>query len=172
MIREPKNVINSQLLNSPKKNKSVLRLALLYNKISRAIIKIRTNPNVVLVRYEDLTAAPAEHFRQVCRFLGIPYRTEYIDRVAAPEQIVAPHEYWKVKNIETDTILTNNPEKWQQTLDDGLSEMVNWLTRSTAAEFDYRSAYRGRNVVRGIKRDWPKFITSTEAKKIFSRVRG
>ena len=41
MIREPKNVVSSQLTNGPKENKSVIRLSLLNKKIAAAIEKIR-----------------------------------------------------------------------------------------------------------------------------------
>jgi hypothetical protein len=81
MIREPKNVVSSQLINSPQYNKSVVRLSLLYDKIAAEILKIRNQDNVFLIKYEDLTTETELILKHTCEFLNIKFDSNLIENV-------------------------------------------------------------------------------------------
>ena len=172
MIREPKNVVSSQLTNSPKQKKSVLRLCLLYNKIAAAIVKIRNNNNAFLIKYEDLTTETELILRRTCKFLNIAFDSKLVDNVAAPLGIVSEHEYWKDKNIEIETIQKNNPAKWEETLDNNQQNLVNFITKSYAAQFGYILTYNRIAVYKGLSRDIKKLLSPREFKKIFINAHG
>jgi hypothetical protein len=172
MIREPKNVVRSQLTNSPKENKSVIRLSLLYNKIAAAIVKIRYNRNVFLIRYEDLTAETEQILRHLCEFLDLAFDSKLVDNVAAPPGIVSAHEYWKKRNLEQNMIQKNNADKWRTTLTVGQANMINFLTQSHAEKFGYALSYKWPEVCNGLRQDIFRLFSPGEFKRIFSRVRG
>jgi hypothetical protein len=172
MIREPKNSVSSVLEIPSKRKKSVIRVALLYNKISNAILNIRKNSNVCVIRYEDLTDKTDIIIRNTCKFLKIPYNSALVDNVAAPPGIVTSHESWKNKNIELDTILENNLDRWQETLSESQANMVNFITKSYAMQFGYTLDHRLRAVCVGISQDLSKLLSKGELKSVFSRVHG
>lgn len=172
MIREPKNVISSQLTNSPKENKSIIRLALLYKKIAGAIVKIRSNRNVFLIKYEDLTAKTEQILADTCRFLNIAFDSKLLDNVAAPSGVVAEHEYWKNKNLDQNMIKENNAEKWQEVLNPGQASIVNFITKSSAGKFGYDLSYRWLALGNGVIRDIRKLASPSEFKKVLSDMHG
>jgi hypothetical protein len=172
MIREPKNCVSSVLAIPSKRKKSVIRIALLYNKISNAILKIRENRNVLVIRYEDLVDKTDAIIRNTCEFLNIPYNSALIDSVAAPSGIVTSHESWKNKNLELDTIQANNPDRWRETLRESQADMVNFITKSYAMQFNYTLNHRLRAVCVGISQDLSNLLSKGELKSVFSRVHG
>ncbi len=172
MIREPKNVVNSQLINSPKQDKSVVRLSLLYNKIAAAILKIREKNNVFLIKYEDLTCETELVLRNCCKFLNIPYESRIVENVAAPPGIVSEHEFWKDKNIVQETIQKNDRDKWQKFLSIGQTNLINLITAKYAVKFGYKSSYNWLSVGRGFVEDMIKLFSWREFKKIFSKIQG
>ncbi len=172
LIREPKNVASSQLTRTSKEKKSIVRLSLLYNKIATAIIKIRGNSNVWVVRYEDLTDKPERTLKDVCKFLNIPYDSKLVINVAAPPEIVSEHEFWKHKNIRTEIIQKNNPQKWQKFLNEGQANVSNFITKHCASQFGYDFDYKRYKLGGGIMRDLVNLIFSRELKKVFSRING
>ena len=172
MTREPKNIVSSRLSKSPTQKKSVIRLALLYNKIAAAILKIKDNSNVLLVRYEDLTAENELCLKKICQFLDIAYTPTLAENVAAPEGIVSPHEFWKTRNLELKTIQKNNADKWRKTLGVGQAHLVNWITKSYASKFGYASEYDWTKVGKGFGQDIKRVLKPGELKKIFSKVQG
>ena len=172
MIREPKNVISSQLINSSQSNKSIIRLALLFNKITTAITRIRHHSNTFLVKYEDLTTDTDLVLRQVCEFLNIAFKSKFIENVAAPPEIVSEHEFWKNRNLEYKTIHKSNPDKWREALDGEQENLVNFITGSHAAEFGYNLEYMGKGLIKGFYRDMRNLLSLREFKKLFSNVHG
>jgi len=172
IIREPKNVVSSQLTNSPKKNKSVIRLSLLYNKIAAAIAKVRNNENVFLIRYEDLTTETELILKDICKFLNIEFDSKLVDNVAAPLGIVSEHEFWKNKNIKVKTIQKNNPDKWKDALDNNQENLVNFITKSHAANFGYALTYNWNSIYKGFSYDIKKLLSPSEFKKVFSNTHG
>lgn len=172
MIREPKNVVSSQLTNSPKKNKSVIRLSLLYNKIAAAIGEIRHNKNTFLIKYEDLTTETELILKDTCQFLNIAFDSKLVDNVAAPIGIVSKHEFWKNKNVKVKTIQKNNPAKWEEFLGNNQENLVNFITRSYAAKFGYILKYNRNAVYKGFSCDVKNLISSGEFKKVFSKTHG
>ncbi len=172
MIREPKNVASSQLTLTAKQNKSVIRTALLYNKIARAILEIRNHRNVLALRYEDLTDETESVLKTVCEFLKIPYNTGMLKDVAAPEEIITSQAFWQERNLGWDKIRKSNPDKWRKFLDDGQANIVDVITRANAVQFGYTPSHRWIAAGRGLVQDIPKLLTPREFKKIFSRVHG
>jgi hypothetical protein len=172
VIREPKNVISSQLTNSPKKNKSVIRLALLYNKIAASIVKVRNNENTFLIRYEDLTTETELILKNICKFLNVGFDSKLVHSVAAPPGIVSEHEFWKNKNVKVKTIQKNNPAKWEEFLDNYQENLVNFITGSHAAEFGYLLKYKRNALYKGFTCDLKHLISPGEFKKIFSKIHG
>jgi hypothetical protein len=172
MTREPKNIVSSRLSKSPTQKKSVIRLALLYNKIAAAILKIKNNSNVLLVRYEDLTAQNGTCLKKICKFLDIAYSPKFAESVAAPKEIVSPHEFWKTRNLELETIEKNNAEKWRKTLGAGQADLVNCITKSYASKFGYTLRYDWRTVCKGFCQDIRWLLKPVEIKKIFSKIQG
>jgi len=172
MIREPKNVVSSQLKNSPKQDKSVVRLSLLYNKIAAAILKIRNSNNVFLINYEDLTTETALILKNTCKFLDIPYDSKLVENVAAPPGIVSAHEFWKNRNIEYETIQKNDADKWRKALSPGQADMVNCITRAYSEKFGYDLRYNPIRVVCSFLRDIPKLTSKGELKRLFSKIHG
>jgi len=172
MIREPKNVISSQLTNSPKPNKSVIRLSLLYNKIANAISKIEANKNVSIVKYEDLTTQPRQILEKTCDFLNITFNPKILDDISAPFQIVSEHEFWKERNIRLKTIQKNDRGKWRKALTDGQGNIINFITRSHAEKFGYELTYEWSEVLNGLRQDIIRLFSPSEFKRIFLKVRG
>jgi hypothetical protein len=172
MIREPKNVISSQLTNSPKQNKSVIRLSLLYNKIAAAILEIQSKSNVSIVKYEDLTFEPQQILEKICNFLNITFYPKILDDVSAPFEIVSEHEFWKEKNISLKTIQKSNADKWRNTLTGGQANIINFITRSHAKKFEYALSYDRSEVWNGLRQDFTRLFSRRELKRIFSRVHG
>ena len=99
IIREPKNIVSSQLTKTTNPDKSIIRISLLYNKIARSILEAKKNDNVLLMRYEDLTDEPEQTIGNLFEFLSLPYDPSLVDNVAAPPGIVLPHETWKDRNL-------------------------------------------------------------------------
>ena len=172
MVREPKNVISSQISNSPKQHKSVIRLSVLYNKIVTVILKIKEHKNVLLVRYEDLTDQTDLTIEQVCNFLKIPYDAQFIENVTAPPGIVLPHEFWKYKNIYQKTVQKNREDKWQKTLNKNQASTVNFITNSKARQLGYISSYKCKEVFKGFQQDIKRLLCKSELKKIASPIHG
>ncbi|MFC1875751.1 sulfotransferase [Thermodesulfobacteriota bacterium] len=172
MIREPKNMISSQLTTNPQRTKSVIRLSLLYNKIAAAIVRIRNNNNVFLIKYEDLTIETEPIIRHTCEFLNIAFDSKYVDNVAAPGGIVSEHEFWKNKNIKVGTIQKNNPNKWKQVIDNNQENLINFITKSYAAQFGYILAHNRNAVFKGFSCDIKKFLLPKEFKKVFKIAHG
>jgi hypothetical protein len=172
MIREPKNVINSQLSNSLKQNKSVIRLSLLYNKIATVILKIKNHDDVLLIKYENVTNQTEPTIRNICKFLNISYDSKLIENVAAPPEIVLPHEFWKYKNIYQEKVKRNKADKWRNTLSDNQANTINFITHSRARKFGYTSSYKWLNVLNGFKQDIKKLLSKSEFKKITSIIHG
>jgi hypothetical protein len=172
MIREPKNVISSQLTNSPKQNKSVIRLSMLYNKIATAILEIKGKNNVSVIKYEDLTTEPQLILERICKFLNITFDPGFIDDVSAPPGVVSEHEFWKERNIKLKTIQKNNADKWRKALTDGQANIINFITGSHAKKFGYSLSYEWHKVWNGLRQDMLRFTSPKEFKRIFSKVRG
>ena len=172
MTREPKNIVSSRYGKNPKRKKSVIRLSLLYNKIAAAILEIINKDNVILVRYEDLTAENERTLKRICEFLDIPYDGKFLDNIMAPKEIVSAHEYWKNNNLALQTIQENNPDKWRRTLGMDQAHLVNWITKSYAAKFGYSSRYDWATVCKGFSRDISRLLKPGEFRKIISKVHG
>jgi hypothetical protein len=172
MIREPKNVVRSQLTNSSKLNKSVIRLSLLYNKIATAILKIVRHENVMLVKYEELTGDTEPMLKHVCGFLSIPYDPGFVKNVAAPPEIVSRHEFWKQKNIRQHRIMRNNPDKWKETLSPAQADAINFTTGTKAAKFGYASTYSRLGLLNGFAGDIGRLLSKNELKKMASIIHG
>ena len=172
MVREPKNMISSQLTTSPQRTKSVIRLSLFYNKIAAAIVKIRNNNNTFLIKYEDLTSETEAILRHTCEFLNIAFDSKLVDNVAAPVGIVSEHELWKNKNIELWKIQKNNPDKWKEAIDNDQGNLVNFITKSHAAQFGYILTHNLNAVYKGFSCDIKKLLLPKEFKKIFKSAHG
>jgi len=172
MIREPKNVVSSQLTSTRMENKSVVRLAFLYNKIAAAILKIENKRNVFVIKYEGLTKNPEAVLIKTFEFLDTAYRSEFSEKVAAPSEIVAAHEFWKNKNIEQETIQKSDADKWRKALSPGQADMVNCITRSYAEKFGYDLRYNRIRVGCSFLRDIPKLTAQRELKRLFSKIHG
>ncbi len=172
MIREPKNIVSSRLRKHPKRKKSLIRLALLYNKISAAILKIESKDNVIVVRYEDLTADNKSSLIKICEFLNIPYDRQLLENVIAPNEIVSDHEFWKNNNLVLQSIRENDPDKWRDSLDADQAHLVNYITKSYASKFGYATAYDWARLCKGFGRDVLRLHKPGEIKKILSKVHG
>ena len=172
MIREPKNVISSQLTNSPKQNKSVIRLSLLYNKIVTAISEIQGKNNVSVIKYEDLTLEPQQILAKICHFLNLGFDSKILDDVSAPFEIVSEHEFWKERNIKLKRIQKNNADKWRNTLTAGQANIINFITRSHAKKIGYALSYDWSEVWNGFRQDMLRLFSPKEFKRIFLKVRG
>ncbi len=172
LIREPKNVISSHFVNSPIQNKSVIRLSLLYNKITSAILSIKDKKNVFLIRYEDLTTKKELVLKQTCNFLNIQWYSRLITNVAAPPEIVSSHEFWKKKNLSQTIIEKNNADQWQQTLTPRQANIINCITKSNAEKFGYKFSCRCIQLLNGVIQDMPNFFSPCEFRKAFSKYHG
>jgi hypothetical protein len=172
MVREPKNVISSQLTSSYKQNKSITRLSLLYNKITTAILKINAHDNVLLVKYEDLTDQTDLTLRKICKFLNIMYNAILIENVAAPSGIMSPHEFWKNKNIHQQEVQKNKKEKWRKTLSLNQANTINFITQFNAGKLGYCFSYKWHKVLKGFRQDIKRLITKSELRKIASSIHG
>ena len=172
MVREPKNMISSQLTANPKRTKSVIRLSLFYNKIAAAIVKIRNNNNTFLIKYEDLTTETEPILKNVCKFLNIAFDSKFVDNVAAPGGIISEHEFWKNKNIEVGKIQKNNPGRWKDVIDNNQENLVNFITKSYAAKFGYILTHNRNAVYKGFSIDIKKLLLPKELKKVFKTAHG
>lgn len=172
MIREPKNAVSSVLTIPSQRKKSIIAVALLYNKIADAILNIRKKKNVLVIRYEDLTDETKTIARSTCEFLNIPYNSKLVENVAAPLGIVSAHETWKNSNVELHAIQKNDPSRWQKTLSENQANMVNFITKSYASQFGYILDHRLPAVCFGMMQDLSKLLSKRELRRVFSRVHG
>lgn len=170
MIREPRNAVSSILTMSQKREKSVLRISLFYNKIAKAIIKIMTSRDVAVVKYEDLVDHSDKTLKNICEFINIPFNSKLIQTVSAPAGIIS--EPWQNKNIDLKTIQQNDAERWREVLSEGQANLVTFVTKSYASKFNYIPVYSPLAVTRGLLRDVPRFFTPREFKKAFSKYHG
>jgi hypothetical protein len=172
MIREPKNVVSSMKINSKAERKSVIRMASLYNKIAGAILRIKNNQNVFLIKYEELTSNTDRVLKNAFNFIGIPYGEAVKEKIAAPPEIVQEHEFWKNRNIEGETIKINDPERWKMGLSHSQADLVGMITRKYAKKFGYKQNY---NVIRAcfsFIRDIKNLSSHNEIKRLFSKIHG
>ena len=172
MIREPKNVVSSQLTNTRIEKKSVIRLSFLYNKIAAAILNIRDNNNVFIIKYEDLTNEPESILKKAFNFLAIPYNSKYVEKAAAPPEIVAEHEFWKNKNIEGQIIQINDPGRWRIGLSDSQADLVNMITKRFAENFGYELNYSSIRACYSFFRDMGNLSSRREILRLFSKIHG
>lgn len=172
MIREPKNTVSSLLTMSQKRQKSVLRISLFYNKIAKAIINIMPNHNVLVVKYENLVDQADQTLKRICQFVNIPFDSNLLKTVAAPAGIISEHETWKKQNIDLKTIQHNNAERWREGLNVAEANLVTFVTKFYAAKLDYIPVYSPLAVARGLMQDASKFFTPREFKKAFSKYHG
>ena len=172
IIREPKNIVSSQITKTSNPDKSIIRVSLLYNKIASSILEVKKNDNVLLMRYEDLTNEPEQTISSLFEFLNLPYDTSLVDNVVAAPGIVLPHETWKDRNLELNKIQQNDPDKWRGVLSEGQANVVNWITESYASQFGYVLNYRRVAVCFGVMQDLSKLASKGELRRVFSRVHG
>lgn len=172
MIREPKNVVSSQISTTRIENKSIIRLSFLYNKISAAILSIKGKNNVFIVKYEELTNDPESILRMIFKFLKIPYNSTSIQNVAAPPEIVSTHEFWKNRNIDQQDILQNTAEKWKNVLTKREANIVNCITISHAEKLGYASTFNVASTLIGFIQDIKKLLSTRELKRLFSKFHG
>ena len=172
MVREPKNAVSSHLTMSEIRNKSVIRLSMLYRKIVSAILNIRNNSNVFVLKYEDLTDKAEESIKDVCKFLNIPFNESLIENVNAPREIIIAHESWKRKNIEEKKVKRNQPDRWKEVLTDEQADLVIFITKTQAQKFGYNPRYNPIRVCYALYQDIPKLIKRRELKRLFSKVHG
>jgi hypothetical protein len=170
MIREPRNTVSSILTMSQKREKSVLRISIFYNKIAKAIMKIMINRDVMVVKYEDLVDHANQTLKNICEFINIPFDPNLIQMVSAPAGIIS--EPWQNKNIDLKTIQQNNSERWREVLNKYQANLVTFATKSYASKFDYVPVYSLRAVALGLMHDVSKFFTPREFKKAFSKYHG
>ncbi|MBW2492937.1 MAG: sulfotransferase [Deltaproteobacteria bacterium] len=172
MIREPKNVISSQLTYTHKSDKSVIRLSMLFNKIANAIVALRNHPNVRVIRYEELTDDTEAILRELCLFLSLPYDPGVLENVAAPPEIITKDAYWQERNLGLNKIKKNDPQKWRKFLNDGQANIVNFFTSRTAAAFGYSLNYVWKGFIQGCLQDISKLVKQKEFKKLFHKEHG
>jgi hypothetical protein len=172
MIREPRNAVSSLLTMSQKRQKSVIRISLFYNKIAKAIINIKPNHNVLVVKYEDLVDHADQTLKRICQFVDIAFDSNLTKTVAAPAGIISAHETWKNKNIDLKTIQHNNSERWRESLTSGEANLVTFVTKFYAAKLEYTPVYSHLAVIRGLMQDASRFFTPREFRKAFSKYHG
>lgn len=105
-------------------------------------------------------------------FMDIAYRSKFSEKVAAPVEVIAAHEFWKNKNIEQETIQKSDADKWRKILSPGQADMVNCITRSYAEKFGYDLRYNPIQVGCSFFRDIPKLAAQRELKRLFSKIHG
>jgi hypothetical protein len=172
MIREPKNVVSSQISTTRIDNKSIIRLAFLYNKISSAIIEQKDKKNVMIIKYEDLTTHPDKILQKISNFLDIPYNPEIVAKVAAPPEIVSSHEFWKNNNVDWEIIRQNEEDKWKTALSNGEANIINWITKSHAEIYGYDSFVKWMDAIVAAIQDLRKLLAPRELKRLFSKTHG
>lgn len=172
MVREPKNAVSSHLTMSERRNKSVIRVSMLYSKIVSAIFNIRNNSNVFVLKFEDLTDKTEESIKGVCKFLNIPFNESLIENVSAPSGIIMAHESWKRKNIEEKKVKRNQPNRWKEALTDEQADLVIFITKTQAQKFGYNPRYNPIRVCYAFYQDIPILINRRELKRLFSKYHG
>jgi hypothetical protein len=172
MIREPKNVISSQISSTRIQNKSIIRIAALYNKIANAILSIRENDRVIVIKYEELTTDPENIICKLFEFLNIHFRGEYIADVTAPQKIISTNEFWKSKNMEYSSIRPNDETKWKNTLNESTANLINYLTKKKAEQFGYTIECDVITAYYEAVKDVKHLCSWRELKRYFSKVQG
>lgn len=172
MIREPKNAVSSHLTMSEVRNKSIIRVSMLFNKIAAAISGIKENSNVLVLKFEDLTDRTEMAVKDVCRFLNISFNEHLIENINAPNGIAMEHETWKRRNIEQKKVKRNQPHRWKEVLTGEQADLVSFITKTQALNFGYNCKYNPVRVGNSFLRDIPKLISRRELKRLFSKVHG
>jgi len=73
----------------------------LWNYSTRRARALRDMPEVLLIRYERLVSDTETVLREICRFSGLPFRREMIERRAeAARVVVTAAEPWKSEVLE------------------------------------------------------------------------
>jgi hypothetical protein len=166
MIREPRNAVAS-ILDMQPSNKSVTRIALLYKKIFNHILVVSNCENVIVVRYEDLVGKPVKIVGNVCEFLGMRYDQNLLNNVAAPKEIVSPHEIWKNRNIDQKKIRKNRKARWKKRLSCKMGSLVMYINKSHVENFGYDIKYKRLKVIKGFLEDFNVNYSLKEAEKIY-----
>ncbi len=172
MVREPKNAVSSIMEMDKSKKKSIIRLSVFYNKVTRTVIDFEPNVNVLIVRYEDLTNKPKTTVEDVCKFLDIEFKPEFVKNVSAPKGLISAHEVWKMRNFEREAIEGDDQDRWHRFLDRNQANVVSFVTKRFATSLGYSSKYEWVRVCAGISEDVMRLLSREELKAIFSRVHG
>jgi hypothetical protein len=172
MLREPKNVVSSQITTTRIDNKSIIRLAFLYNKIAAAILNLKEKKNVIFIKYEDLTNDPYLTLESLFEFLDMEYDPKFIETVSAPPEIVAQHEFWKSKNINQSTIVENRENKWSNSLGNREANLINIITKKYAKQLGYETNIKWLPAIMGFFKDVRKLFVPRELRRFLSKVHG
>jgi hypothetical protein len=66
----------------------------------------------------------------------------------------------------------NNPDKWKETLANNQENLVNFITKSHAAKFEYVLTHNWNAIYKGFSRDIKKLLSPGEFKKVFLNTHG
>jgi len=172
LVREPKNVISSLMELGTLKRKTVIHLAVRYNRIAVQVIRLRDEPNATVLRYEDLANEPATAVAQVCRFLGIHFNPEVLNDVRAPGIMVRREEWWKERNLQQKSVVPDDPERWRRTLSPGQGTVTELLTKKYACRLGYSPGANFVQLARAVPaglHDLVTLLTSRRVLWFFSR---
>ena len=69
-------------------------------------------------------------------------------------------------------IKKNNADKWQNILNPGQANIVNFITKSHAEKFGYDFSFKWLTLGNGVVQDIRKFASPSEFKKVFLDTHG
>ncbi len=172
LVREPRNVIASNLVAFGS-GQSLMRLAVLYNRIVGAIARLDGLDYVRVVRYEDLLGEPSAVLGGLCAFLGVVFRLECLDDFAeTAKAAVVDGETWKQGVVDAHEVRRDEPDKWRDTLKPNQAALVALLTRHGAARFGYENRWEGTRALAGFVADLPVLAHPHQWMRLFDRVNG
>jgi len=111
-------------------------MAKLWRGATNAALRLRGDPRVMLVRFEDLIAEPEAQIRGMCGFLGVPFE---------PGMSLIPK--WGSSNLKHDSgkkeLAKDVLDQWQTVLSDGEIEVVEQIAGELMRRFSYEPRSQG-----------------------------
>jgi hypothetical protein len=172
LLREPRNHAAS-ILNMGDRGKTMVLLAMAYNRFVSVAQAIAGEGNALVLQYEKLADSPEDTLRHICSFIDIPYDEEMFRNFGeTARKVVGDKETWRHAAIDSKSVEQNEPDKWRKTLSVSEANLVSFLTRRSATELGYPVDCHFGAVLGGLMRDCGKIWKLSEMRRFAAEFKG
>jgi len=132
ILRDPRDVVAS-LRRMPWADRNVLGNARLWLTSNLAAWRSRHRPQYLVVRYEELVAAPEKELGRVCAFVG----EEYCPAMLVPDREPNAQQVWYLR--AEGRLTTDRIGKWREQLTLEEAGLVEWFVGRHLQTFGYEA---------------------------------